>query len=51
MKSGNINYINDVLKTLHDSGYKLDQVIGLVVFQFEYCYLNDIWFMIFFSLT
>ncbi|KAK7331620.1 hypothetical protein VNO80_28357 [Phaseolus coccineus] len=25
MKSGNINYINDVLKTLHDSGYKLDQ--------------------------
>ncbi|QCD76462.1 nucleobase:cation symporter-1 [Vigna unguiculata] len=25
MKSGNINYINDVLKTLHDSGYELDQ--------------------------
>ncbi|KOM54062.1 hypothetical protein LR48_Vigan09g272100 [Vigna angularis] len=25
LKSGNINYINDVLKTLHDSGYKLDQ--------------------------
>ncbi|KAL5176202.1 Pentatricopeptide repeat-containing protein, chloroplastic [Glycine soja] len=25
MKSGNLNYINDVLKTLHDCGYKLDQ--------------------------
>ncbi|RDY01840.1 Pentatricopeptide repeat-containing protein, chloroplastic, partial [Mucuna pruriens] len=25
MKSGNINFINDVLKTLHDCGYKLDQ--------------------------
>ncbi|TKY45830.1 Pentatricopeptide repeat-containing protein [Spatholobus suberectus] len=25
MKSGNINLINDVLKTLHDCGYKLDQ--------------------------
>ncbi|XP_020221257.1 pentatricopeptide repeat-containing protein At1g10910, chloroplastic [Cajanus cajan] len=25
MKSGNINFINDVLKTLHDCGYKPDQ--------------------------
>ncbi|CAJ1963660.1 unnamed protein product [Sphenostylis stenocarpa] len=25
MKSGNINYINDVVKTLNDSGYELDQ--------------------------
>ncbi|XP_057433490.1 pentatricopeptide repeat-containing protein At1g10910, chloroplastic isoform X2 [Lotus japonicus] len=27
MKSGNINLINDVMKTLHDCGHKIDQVL------------------------
>lgn len=26
MKLGNINFINDVLKVIHGSGYKIDQV-------------------------
>ncbi|KAL2341461.1 hypothetical protein Fmac_009401 [Flemingia macrophylla] len=29
MKSGNVNFINDVLKNLHDCGCKPDQVISL----------------------
>ncbi|TKY71276.1 Pentatricopeptide repeat-containing protein [Spatholobus suberectus] len=32
MKSGNINLINDVLKTLHDCGYKLDQAYTILPF-------------------
>lgn len=31
MKLSNINLINDVMKTLHDCGHKIDQVIRLVV--------------------
>lgn len=27
MKLGNLNLINDVMKAIHSSGYKIDQVI------------------------
>lgn len=31
MRKGNINLVNDVFKSIHSSGYKIDQVIVVTI--------------------